>query len=159
MRSRGYVWLNFLNCESNLGCSKLNLIVVLATRYHKYDIIQAAIGYLQFSDSSSFGAFHGPEGQRWCNHLYHYSYLSCVFLLYHRRSGACIFGTEISGGESCDTGIHLDLFGRWNIIRPFPVFWCFHMEEISEYLCHFHAQLHRKYQCLCDAGKTGHKAL
>ena len=121
MLSRRYVWLNFLNCESNLGCSKINLIVVLATRYHKYDIIQAAIYDRQLSDSPTFGAIYGPEGQRRCDHLYHYSYLSCVFLFDHRWSGAGIPCAAISSGESRDTGIHMDPFGRGHIICPFSV--------------------------------------
>jgi hypothetical protein len=43
--------------------TKVNLIVILATGYHKYDILQAAIDYFQFSDSTAVGALYGPEGE------------------------------------------------------------------------------------------------
>ena len=52
-----------LQIKLNISLRK-NLIEFLATRNNKYYILQAAIHYFELSDSASFGALHGPDGQR-----------------------------------------------------------------------------------------------
>ena len=51
-----------LRIQLNKG-TKVNLIVILATGYHKYDILQAAIDHFEFPDSNATGALYGPEGE------------------------------------------------------------------------------------------------
>ena len=51
-----------LQIKLNISLRK-NLIEFLATGNHKYDILQAAIYYLELSDSASFGALHGADRQ------------------------------------------------------------------------------------------------
>ena len=94
-----------------ITATKVNLIVILATGYHKYDILQAAIDYFQLSDSIASGALYGPEGKGGCDHFHNYDHLSCVLLQFCRRSGAGIPRTEVSDREPDHPCIYMDRAG------------------------------------------------